>query len=243
MNDILYGKKWAVCGDSFSAGDFTNALDFDYTIADGIYAGENKVYGYIIGNRNNMKIQNLAKCGRTMATPADGTFSNAFSNEIYKTIDADVDYITLYFGINDSHHRDKFTGSDGEDQTGIITLGTIEDTDISTFYGAWNVVMEYLITNYPYAHIGIIVSNGCETSDYPEAEIAIAKKWGVPYIDLNGDERTPAMIRSTNQNICAAARELRTQAYAVNYYGKNKHPSAKAHEYQSDFIETWLRSI
>lgn len=242
MHNILHGKKWAVCGDSFSNGDFNHALDTDYFITEGIYAGEKKVYGYIIGNRNNMKIQHLAQGGRTMATPPDGSFTNAFSNEIYKTIDPDVDYITLYFGINDSHHRDKSTGSDGEDQRGIIALGTIDDMDISTFYGAWNVVMEYLITHYPYAHIGIIVSNGCETADYPEAEIAIAKKWGVPYIDLNGDERTPMMHRSTNREVCPVARELRNKAFAVNY-GINMHPSVKAYEYESDFIESWLRSI
>ena len=177
-----------------------------------------------------------------MAMPADSTFKNAFTNEMYKTIDPDIDYITLYFGINDSHHRDKSTGSDGEDQTGIITLGTIDDTDISTFYGAWNVVMEYLITNYPKAHIGIIVSNGCETADYPEAEIAIAKKWGIPYIDLNGDERTPMMNRSTNESVCAKARELRSKQFAVNY-GVNGHPSAEAHEYESWFIESWLRTL
>ena len=240
--NVLYGKKWAVCGDSFTNGDFSNALDSDYVISDGIYAGKNKVYGYLIGNRNNMDIQHLAAGGRTMATPADGSFTNAFSNEMYKNIDADVDYITLYFGINDSNHRPSSTGSDGEDQTGVIELGTIDDTDISTFYGAWNVVMAYLIENYPNAHIGIIASNGCETSDYPEAEIAIAKKWGIPYIDLNGDERTPMMNRSTNSNACSAARTLRTKQFSVNY-GTNGHPSAQAHEYESYFIENWLRSI
>ena len=240
--NVLYGKKWAVCGDSFSDGDFTNAIDKDYLITEGKYMGEKKVYGYLIANRNNMKIQHLARGGRTMATPADKRFTNAFSNEIYKTIDEDVDYITLYFGINDSHHREKATGSDGEDQRGVIKLGDINDLDISTFYGAWNIVMEYLLKHYPNAHIGIIVSNGCEISDYPEAEINIAKKWGVPYIDLNGDERTPMMNRSTNNNICFLARELRTKQFAVNY-GLNSHPSIKAHEYESYFIESWLRSL
>lgn len=240
--NVLFGKKWAVCGDSFTNGDFSNALDSDYVISDGIYAGKNKVYGYLIGNRNNMEIQHLAAGGRTIATPADGSFTNAFSNEMYKNIDADVDYITLYFGINDSHHRPGSTGSDGEDQTGIIELGTINDTNANTFYGAWNVVMQYLIEKHPYAHIGIIVSNGCETSEYPEAEIAIAKKWGIPYIDLNGDERTPMMNRSTNSSISSTARNLRTKAFSVNH-GTNGHPSAKAHEYESYFIEEWLRSL
>lgn len=57
--------------------------------------------------------------------------------------------------------------------------------------------MEYLIAHHPYAHIGILVSNGCETDDYRLATIEVAKKWGIPYIDLNGDERTPMMHRST----------------------------------------------
>lgn len=242
IGNILYGKKWAVCGDSFSNGDFTNAVDEDYTISDGKYAGQNKVYGYLIANRNNMEIQHLAKGGRTMAMPADGSFTNCFVNEIYKNIDADVDYITLYFGINDSHHRDKSTESDGEDQTGVIELGMINDTDTNTFYGAWNTVMAYLIENYPNAHIGIIASNGCETADYPNAEITIAQKWGVPYIDLNGDDRTPMMIRSTNSNITPSAKTMRNQAFTVNY-GVNNHPSAAAHEYQSTFIENWLRGL
>ena len=241
-SNILYGKKWAVCGDSFSEGNFSNALDTDYIITEGKYKGKYKVYGYLIGNRNNMEIQDLTRGGRTMATPKDSGFTNAFSREIYKTIDADADYITLYFGINGSHHRRRATGSDGEDQSGIIELGHINDTDVSTFYGAWNVVLEYLLKNYPNAHIGIIVSNGCETAEYPEAEIAIAKKWGVPYIDLNGDEKTPMMNRSTNSKIPVEEREKRTKEFAVNH-GINGHPSAKAHEYESCFIESWLKTL
>lgn len=240
--NTLYGKKWAVCGDSFSAGDFSNALDTDYTITEGLYKGQKKVYGYLIGNRNNMVIQNLSSGGRTMATPSDGTFTNCFSKDIYKTIDTDVDYITLYFGINDSHHRSAATGTDGEDTAGVIEIGTINDTDNTTFYGAWNVVIDYLITNYPNAHIGILVSNGCETDDYRVATIAVAKKFGIPYIDLNGDERTPCMIRSTNSEIASSVRTARTKQWTVNY-GTNNHPNAQAHEYESIFIENFLRNL
>lgn len=173
--------------------------------------------------------------------PVPGTFSNSFSNGIYKTIDEDVDYITLYYGINDSHHRPSSTGSDGEDQTGIIHLGTIDDTDNTTFYGAWNVVLEYLIAHHPYAHIGILVSNGCETDDYRLATIEVAKKWGIPYIDLNGDERTPMMHRSTNPAHCDRAKELRMEAFKVG--GRNSHPNIKAHLYESWFIEDFLRTL
>ena len=249
--NILKGKKWAVCGDSFSYGDFNNAIITNNTITeDGPYKTYKKVYGYIIGNRNDMVIQNLTLGGRTIATPADGSFHNAFSDlsnsntgHNYTMIDSDVDYITLYFGINDSHHRPRSTGSDGEDQSGIIEIGTINDNTNTTFYGAWNMTLDYLIKNYPFAHIGIIVSNGCETDEYRVATIAVAKKFGIPYIDLNGDEKTPCMLRSTNSAIDSSIRTERTKAMAVNYSGGNSHPSSKAHEYQSYFIENFLRSL
>ena len=241
-NNILYGKKWAVCGDSFSNGDF-NGLEDGYTIEEGIYKGKNKVYGYLIGNRNNMKIQHMAAGGRTLATPADGTFTNAFTNidntspnSNYKQIDEDVDYITIYLGINDSHHAEYSTNTNG-----VIPIGTIDDNTNTTFYGAWNVLLRWIKTNRPYAKVGILVSNGCGKDIYRLAEIEIAKKWGIPYIDLNGDERTPLMLRSTNPNISDEAKR------ACNLWQRvsetNQHPNVKAHEYESTFIETFLRNL
>ena len=151
-------------------------------------------------------------------------------------------------GINDNHHASASSGTDGEDTTGVIPIGTITDDTTATYYGAWNVVLTWLITNRPFAHIGIFVSNGCDAPTYREAQIAIAKKYGVPYIDLNGDERTPVMIRSQNTDIASAIRSAVTQKQAVDYDGTetgsvNLHPNYKAHEYESTFIEAFLRSI
>lgn len=245
--NILKNKKWAVCGDSFSHGDFTGLTD-GFTIEDGIYKGKNKVYGYLIGNRNNMIIQHMAIGGRTLATPSDLSFTNSFTyienekeNSNYTQIDEDADYATFYFGINDSHHRSSSTGSDGEDQTGIIELGAINDSDNTTFYGAWNVMLKWLLENRPFTKLGIIVSNGCETIDYRNATIAIAKKWGIPYIDLNGDERTPMMLRAMNNEASSEAKIARTISQGVS--ATNQHPNPKAHEYESTFIENFLRSL
>ena len=245
--NILENKKWAVCGDSFSHGDFTGLTD-GFTIEDGIYKGKNKVYGYLIGNRNNMIIQHMAIGGRTLATPSDLSFTNSFTyieneteNSNYTQIDEDADYATFYFGINDSHHRSGSTGSDGEDQTGIIELGTINDSDNTTFYGAWNVMLKWLLENRPFTKLGIIVSNGCETIEYRNATIAIAKKWGIPYIDLNGDERTPMMLRAMNNEASSEAKNARIISQRVSE--TNQHPNPKAHEYESTFIENFLRSL
>lgn len=225
--DILYNKKWAICGDSFSAGDFSGLSNEDTKLTDGPYKGKNKVYGYLIGTRVGMIIQDLTACGRTLSAPSDTSFTNIFSTDMYKSIDDDVDYITLYFGINDSHKN--------------VPIGTINDKTNTTFCGAWNVVLEYLMANRPYAHIGILVSNGCDTDEYPKATIEIAKKWGIPYIDLNGDEHTPVMIRSTNSKIASSVRVQKTKTFRVS--ATNQHPNIKAHEYESTFIENFLRSI
>lgn len=239
--NVLRGKKWAVVGDSFSNGDFTGSQE-DYIIKEGKYTGKNAVYGYLIGNRNDMNIQHLAAGGRTLATPADGSFTNCVTQDnVYKAIDPDVDYITIYIGINDSHHAPGSSGGDGEDNTGEITIGEITDNTISTFYGAWNVVIKHWIETYPFAKIGIIVSNGCGVDDYRIATIEIAKKWGIPYIDLNGDERTPMMNRSTNPNVTNDAKNARSVAFRVTE--TNQHPNVKAHEYESYIIENFLKSL
>lgn len=261
--DRLWGKKWAVCGDSFSAGDFSRSPVSGNTITEGRYAGQYKVYGFLIGNRCNMDIQHLAVNGATIATPADGTFFNAFSDETntgktigkftvhnYTEIDSDVDFITLYYGINDAHHAG--IGDDDEDTQGAIPLGTLADTTNATFYGAWNVVMQYLKTHYPFAHIGIIISNGTDAATYPQAEREIARKWGVPFLDLNGDDRTPAMLRPVNSNLSADLVTALLENQAVRPYTEtidgtvykmNRHPNANAHLFESWLIEEFLRSM
>lgn len=240
-NDILSGKKWVVCGDSFTNGTDTGTLE------SGDYEGEKIVYPYIIGNRTHINVIKFFKNGQTLAFPAEpGTFVNSLTcpseSYYYQNIPADADYITIYLGINDSHHSPGSSGGDGEDNTGEIPLGTITDNTTATYYGAWNVVLTWLLTNRPFAHIGIIASNGCDNDDYRLAQIAIAQKYGIPYLDLNGDDRCRAMIRSTNPNIPAAVKAIIRDAQAVNY-PTDSHPNNNAHRLQSTFIETWLRTL
>ena len=239
--NVLYGKKWVVCGDSFTNGADTG------TISSGRYAGNKIVYPYLIGNRNNMEIVKFFNGGRTLAFPEEpGDFVNSLTapDQIYnyQNIPADADYITIYLGINDSHHETG-SGGDDEDDTGVIPLGTISDNTIYTYYGAWNVVLTWLLTNRPYAHIGIIVSNGCDRIAYRTAQIDIAKKYGISYIDLNGDARTRAMIRPQNEDISADVKTLLLISQAVDYNGGNTHPNNEAHKLESLFIEDFLRSL
>ena len=227
VDDILYGKKWAVAGDSFTAGDFSGTTT--PTIPSGKYAGQKAVYPYLIGNRCNMTIQNLSMGGRTLALPSGESSSyNSFVNQ-YQNVAADADYLTIYLGINDSH------------QSATIPIGTISDNTTDTFYGAWNVILSWLIENRPNLHIGIIVSNGCESDDYRVATIEIATKYGIPYIDMNGDKQTPCMIRSTNASIASAVRTQRTNNWKIS--NENVHPNAACHAFESVFIENFLRTL
>lgn len=230
VENILKDKKWAVIGDSFSEGDFTGVTP--PTIPSGRYAGEIATYPYLIATRCGMEIQKLFKSGRTLANAADGTISDTVMS-IYQNIAADADYLTIYIGINDSHHR--------ASETGLIPIGTITDTVTTTFYGAYNTLLTWAITNRPNLHIGIIVSNGCETDEYRTATIAIAEKYGIPYIDMNGDKQTPCMIRSTNASIDSSIRAQRTSAWRVSE--TNGHPNADCHIFESTFIENFLRSL
>lgn len=245
-NDVLYGKKWAVFGDSFTHGATTGKL------TEGKYKGSRKTYPYFIGNRTGIEVLSFFTGGRTLAYPSDGSFTNSVTcpsaSCYYRNVPADVDYITIYLGINDSHHENGSSGTDGEDVTGVIPLGSIGDANTSTYYGAWNVVLSWLMENRPNAHIGIIVSNGCDRAEYRTAQIEIAKKYGVPYIDLNGDERTPVMIRSQNPDIASSVKTIVNRKQAVDYDGTitgkvNMHPNDEAHEYESTFIENFLRSL
>lgn len=119
----------------------------------------------------------------------------------------------------------------------------------ASFCGAYNIVLGWIRKNRPLAHVGIIVTNGASHA-LAQATIDIAKQWGIPYIDMNGDQRTPPMIRSTNPNIDPRIKEFITAKQAVRPYKdeindikENIHPNGSAHEFESNFIEEFLRSI
>lgn len=225
-SNVLWEKKWVACGDSFTEGDFKGS-DEEYTFDDEPYQGEKKVYPFFIGRRNRMTVINEAKCGSTMADLS--TRKDAFSIKRYKMIPEDADYITLCFGINDDNlHQNS-------------PLGEIEDTTTNTFFGAWNTVLEHLITEHPYAKIGVIVPNGC-TNAYAEAIRKVSRRWGIPYLDITGDYSVPMLNRVNDKaELCETVRRLRNMQFAVG--NGNGHPNVKAHEYESTFIEHWLRSL
>lgn len=230
-NNILYKKKYVTLGDSFTHGDFTNAPEDNYHITDGMYNGELKVYPFIIGNRNLMNIINLAENGMTLASRPSGT-NSIMQSENYKTIPADTDYITIKIGINDdSAHQN-------------LPLGTIDSSDTSTFYGAYNTLLTYLITNYPNAKIGLIATNG-STNAIVNATIAIGAKYGLSVLNESTDTNVPLLLRTNRSDVLSTIKDIRDANWKVSTTpgSSNSHPNAKCHEYESTIVENWLRTL
>ena len=220
VTDVLSGKKYVSCGDSFTQGDFTGGTEQD------VYDNElkcYKTYPYWIAKRNNMTLVNEALCGSCL-THIEGK-TNALSDTRYTLIPDDADYITIRIGLNDSSAK--------------VPIGTIDDTENTTFYGAWNVVLDYLTLNRPNAKIGIIVESAYLPTEYRNACINVAQKWGIPYLDLYNDDKVPCIMGHSGVSNTISNR--RYAQYRVSE--SNSHPNMLAHKTMSTFIENFLRSL
>ena len=212
--NVLYGKKYYAYGDSYT----------ELTDVPGV------TYDRIIRKRNYMLGENGGISGSTMAVPnpkkTEGDHS-AFSISRYLEIPEDADYVTLAFGINDSS---------------VCDLGTIDDTTNTTFYGAWNVVLEWILTNRPYTKVGIIIFSRAYNTFY-RAILEIADKWGIPVLDTFGGRNTSPTIdvRATEFNYSPTAQQIRSEHFRMEEH--KLHPNAKAHEWNSTMIEHFLRSL
>ena len=223
--NILNGKKLVTCGDSFT--EYT-----DERFTSGRFSGEYKSYPYLIALRNNMNIQQLAVSGSTITNVSGEQMK--FSDGEYLNIASDADYILLKYGINDEHKN--------------VAIGTIADTSNTTFYGAWNTVMSWIINNRPTAKIGIIITNGLtirtgesNNNELATATINIAKKYGVPYLNEWNDPQVPLLLRTGRTDVAESIRNKRLETFRVA--PDNTHENHICQEYESTFIEDFLRRL
>ena len=221
--NALTDKKWYACGDSFTQGDFTGT-ETPTIGGNGRYRNNKPTYPYWIGTRCDPIVNtSFAVNGATLAKRVTGTAGYEFSAH-YTEIPADADYITLYFGINDSSY---------------CTLGTINDTTKDTFYGAWYEVLTWIQTNRPNAKLGVIATNA-GSLNYNLATKAMCKKLGVPCLDMNSTDHM-LVIRNTSTDVAQTAKDIADTKYRVS--SSNYHPNALCHRLESNFIEEWLLSL
>ena len=218
---ILYGKKLVTAGDSYTHAQFSTGNE-----------NNGKNYGYYVAQRHNMIFINSGISGSTMALDktyvadpdnVDINTRRPFSYQRYLQVPADTDYLTIWFGINDASNTN---------------LGTIDDETNETFYGAWNVVLRYFLTNYPFMKIGLICTVGAN-ANYRQAVRDVGAKWGYPVLDWVQDTSIPAFF--DRDGMSTEARTLRRAAYGYNDY--SGHPNPQWHEYASTIYEKFLMSL
>jgi lysophospholipase L1-like esterase len=204
LSNILFGKRLATAGDSLT--EATNPA-----------GGYFRSYGELVAYRNKMTFFNYGVSGSTLSNVVG---KNPFCVDRYLAMDADLDYLTIWFGWNDNAYS---------------TLGTIADVVDTTFYGAWNKVLPALIAKYPKAKMGLIVPYGA-TADMRQAVRLVGKKYGIPYLDLYADSVPMIWGRdNADASIVTARRNLFT------YDGT--HLNQDGHDYMSTFFEDFLRSL
>lgn len=220
-SNILWGKKYVAIGDSF-----TDAIGTEKIEEDGAFKGSAKVYPYIIGNRNNMGVLNQGASGTTL--------NQYIVNRKFESIPNDVDYITIWFGINDKGHG--------------LQIGTATDKvevwsneKAGSTGAAFNYIFEWIFTNRPFAHVGAIVTDFAE-QERRNVIIDCCKRWGVAFLDLYNP--TIPMIRTRGEQIeiDPKIKEIRNKQFSLNG-ATDMHPNNKAHQWQSTIIENFMRGL
>lgn len=226
-----------------------NVADWDYTADTFSYKG------------TTLEINQMLSSIATVNFVADADFDNKTSNPIkftaterifkyraeswrspfvlnrLQTIPEDADYITLCFGLNEGL-IDIGKITDG----GLDKDGNIVPENCKTCYGAYNSVMEWLIMHRPWAKIGIIIPDAWYPATGHDMQVAVAKRWGIPYLDTRADANIPMGIGGRlGTEVCSRAISLRNAQYYVA--SSNGHPNLKAHQQRSTYIENFLRSL
>lgn len=228
--NVLYHKKIAFCGDSF-----TEATNLGKTLYDN-FIGCYKSFGWRIANRNKMKLYHDGISGSTMhvVNKENPNDKSPFAYERYKNVPVDCDYIILQFGLNESNIADSDT-----------TKGTKDSTDTTTMWGAWNTVLGYLIENHPTARIGIIMSDAWMPQSYYTTLKEICEWWGIPLLDLGGDPNVPVMNGGRRAGSGLVLNPKVAELRNATFYNADgdAHPNDKGHEWRSTVIENWIRSL
>lgn len=204
----LHGKILAVTGDSVCAG-----------------AGYEGGYARIIGEENEMIVQNIGVGGGTIVHASD-TFC---ISESVTNLRQDADYIILEGG-----------GNDIGVTVGSLTEGYTANLDTTVYAEAFEYMLKSAIARFPGKKIGYIFIHKCQGSGFISTDVSdasrylIAKKacekWGIPYCDINTLAPPIGFIDA-----------LRT-AYTNN--GDGWHPNEAGYKaYYVPHITAWLKTL
>ena len=211
-DNILWGKKLGTAGTSITAGEYAET-DVD--------TGYKKTYGGYTAIRNGMTFYNYGISGSTLQNI---TGKNPFCVDRYQNMASDLDYLTIEFGWNDNAYG---------------VLGEMTDTVDTTFCGAWNKVLPWLIENYPDTKIGLIVPYGT-TPEMRQVVRDMAVKYGLPYFDTTGNPQYPYIFGREPSFVVDDS--IKT-VWRNRFLYDGIHPNNAGYKAWSTAYEAWLRSL
>ena len=236
-SNVLYGKTLVCCGDSITYGaDMAEEEMVAPEIEAYQYsaytkgwrrweANEPAAYGYQIAARNSMVFYNGGESG-ACAQGSGGTSTvpgfSAADGE-YTLLPEHIDYLTLFYGWNDA---------------ACGSLGTIDDTANDSYYGAYNVVLPYLINKYPYAKIVLIVPFGTD-AEHRQAIRELSDKWGLACFDMMQKGMPLYWGKEADSAVDAAI----VAANRAKFQANGAHPNYHGHYQISTMLEAFLRGI
>ncbi|MBE6565359.1 MAG: hypothetical protein E7655_08825 [Ruminococcaceae bacterium] len=178
-NNIVFVSDGTIDGvfidDTEKSFDVLNSVGFDI-IGDSYVAGnkigKEKTWSYLLGQKYGWDYGNFGRNGATISVINPNTGSTTIS-ELYKGMDGNADIVMLIAGRNDFSRPNP--------------IGTIHDTDYTTFLGAMNVVYKGMKEMYPNAMIVFGTSwytgqsmHGAPMTDYTDAMMYFCDYYGIP---------------------------------------------------------------
>lgn len=181
-----YGKSGSTMGDIYAVGADRNG----FSKADGRYTQMAKDIDYLI----IMFGTNDSDYGTWMK--AEEYIKNKYGT--YKMFPAKGHSVGEDGVMTQEEYQEVLSYSgeiDGNEYTGLEYwkkqyIGSINDNTNKTWCGAWNIVLEYLLTNYKNSKILIWLNP--TNYDFDDSSIKLAAKWGIPYINMH-DINTPTI--------------------------------------------------
>ena len=195
-----------------------------------------KAYEYFLGEYLDADtVYNYGQGGTTLSDGAD-YLSKDNMIERAAILPADSDLIFVLGGSNDWAYN--------------VELGEMGDTDPTTFYGALDTLMSYLLENYPDAEIIFATplqridwltkyphltnedgvsenSSGHTLEEYANAVLEVAEKYGITVIDLFHAEET----------------DFTSDTDYTLYWSDGLHPNAYGDELMADYIYEQLLAL
>lgn len=243
VTDPLFGKVAIFDGDSIcNASSERNSTCYGW-------AGR-------IGMKHNMLWGNFSTGGGTFTDGGWGT--HVISNADYNGA-TNPDYIIIEGGTNDADRIGSILNGDIPEKFGSYDNRYDGNYDNTTYCGAIEKLFKYLLSNYPYAKIGVIIAMKMGTyakgynkdvnnrRAYFETLMKLCEKWGIPYINLWDSARLNPNLLSNYDLTLGGGNDYDLIADANIAAGKmyidGQHLTAYGYNVITPMIEAWMKTL